>query len=451
MYVDGKVYTAWGDIKAKGVAAWQTNNTEIHVNLIGEKVNVRELTNLPWLGLIDLSLEAKGMVGNDTNVKIKGLIDYIEVLDQPIHTIKFENWIGKSRATASVSVEDPKYSANINSEIAFTGPLLITNVVQLNDFSLGRLSKLDSTLSISGELKSEIKVDQSVVAGYLHGKSILFRIQSTEYSLDTTAFDITTSPTSSSFQYFTDDSKGNLTANFDLRESPYVIESWIKNIFNSSESPYQPAGNKTFNFNIALNKPTLFQLVDVDIHDFSSININGEFDEQKQAAVIEATAGKFKGYGLYLDTLNTIVTLVRDSAAGTMNIKNLSYNSAQIGNLNFNISNAGDTTMASLLLSDDSSSVLGLGVRILPSNDGTLIYPDKFFVYDNEYSIDRKNPVYIRNKNVVLDHFMITNKAAQFSLDGDLDAFDLTLSNMDLTNLNFLLSPEFSHHKQRSP
>ena len=94
------------------------------------------------------------------------------------------------------------------------------------------------------------------------------------------------------------------------------------------------------------------------------------------------------------------------------------------------------------MLTNDSITLLGLRARISPADSGRFVYPDKLVVFDNDYFIDSKNPVFINNNNVVFDHFQITHDDMRINVDGDLTYFDVSLRNVDLTPLNFLLSSD---------
>src|SRR6185369_1448734 len=98
-----------------------------------------------------------------------------------------------------------------------------------------------------------------------------------------------------------DYAKGNLDANFDVRDLPAIMKTWSKNILNSSGNSNQLTGTRALSFNFQLKNASPFLLMGINIDDFSFLDINGEFDEQKQKAVLQASTGKFKGYGVTLD------------------------------------------------------------------------------------------------------------------------------------------------------
>ena len=109
------------------------------MNLIGEKVDLGEWLSQSWIGPMDLSLGAKGIIGEDQNIEINGLISNIEMLEQSMRDITFQSGTGKDNSSILISIADPNYRSEIASEISFAGPLMFTNDIQLDDFKLGRL------------------------------------------------------------------------------------------------------------------------------------------------------------------------------------------------------------------------------------------------------------------------------------------------------------------------
>ncbi len=439
---DGKVFTKWGDVEALGMLIRQANNVDLDINLSGKKVDLGQWMNLSWLGPMNLTVDAKGIIGADQNIKINGLINDIEMLNQPIHHIAFQTKVRKDSASVAVSIGDPNYRSEISSEISFGGPLMFTNVIQLDSFRLGRLLHKDSTLFISGDTKSILTIDTSSLEGYVTGKRMLFHRQSMEYSLDTMDFHAMISPAKSDFTYTTEYAKMNLVSNFDIREVSEDIENWSGNIVNHRDHTSKTTAARAASFNMDLENANFIKLFGIDVDKFSSLHVTGEFDEQKQTSVLHATTGKFKGYGVSLDTMNTDLKAIGDSISVNMKVKNLRYDKIRLGNLDFDVAAKGDTAKSNLILSNDSTTLLGLGVRIVPSDSGVFVYPDKLQAFDHDYVIDPKNPVYVKNNNLVFNHFQITRDSMQINLDGDLNYFDVSLRHVDLTPLNFLLSPD---------
>lgn len=439
---DTKVHSTWGDVEAAGIAARQTNKINVDINLTGEKFDPGQWMNQPWLGPMDFSVVAKGIIGDKQNLDISGLINNMEMLNQPIQHIAFQSNTRNDSATVTISIKDQNYRSEINSEISFAGPMMLTNTIQLDSFKLGRLLHGDSTLSISGDTKSKVIIDSSFLEGYLIGNQVSFRKQSVHYSLDTLDLHALISPTKSDVKYFTDNAKVDLSSNFDIREITPLLQTWSPRTLRGADKNIHPARARAINFNIDMINASFLQLLGIDVDDFSSLSVTGELDEQKQTAVLQASTGKFTGYGISLDTLQTNLIAHQDSISARINIQDLLYNSIQLGNLDFDILTKGDTAISNFLLTNDSITILGLQSRILPTDSGAFIYPDKLHAFDYDYFIDPKNPVYIGNNNLVFNHFQINRDDVQIHLDGDLNYFDVSVMNINLVPLNLLLSPD---------
>jgi len=439
---DGAAITTWGDAKFNGQINPQSNSSRIDLNLNGEKIDLGKWMNLSWLGPMDLTAGAKGVIGQDQQLEINGLIDNIDMLDQSIHKISFQGTTRTDNATVAISITDVNYNSEINSEILFQGPWVFTNTIQFDNFKLGRLLGTDSTLSISGDTKSKITIDPSFLEGSVAGTRIVFNKKAIEYSMDTLAFHAFLSSTKSDIDYFTDNAKANLVSNFDARELSGIFQRWSGNILSDQSQPIDSTGNRNAHINIDLENANFLKLLDIEVDEFSSLKLNGEFDEQKQTVVAQASSGEFKGYGISLDTMYTNLVIHRDSIIANLNAEQILYDSIQLGNLDLHVITYGDTATSTLLVSKDSLTLLRLQTRILRTDSGAFVYPDKLRAFNNDYLIDSKNPVHIGNNNLVFSAFQINRDALQINLDGDLNYFVVSAKNVDLTPLNLLLSPD---------
>lgn len=438
--LDGKIFTPWGNAKVGGQIIRQTKNMDIDIKMTGDKVNLGEWLKLSWLGPIDLSAHAKGVVGDNQNLAINGLITEIELLDQSVRHIDFQSMTRKENAMVSISIADPTYRSEVSSEISFAGPLTFTNRIQVDSFNLGRLLQMDSSLFISGDTQSKLIIDSSSLEGYLAGNQMLFHKQSMEYSLDTMTAHAVISPTRSAFEFYTDYANASLVSNFDIRDASEVIQRWSHTILK--DTAIHPTASKSASFNLELENASFIKLFGVDVDEFSSLRITGEFDEQKESATLQATSGKFKGYGISLDTLSSNMTIHHDSASASMNASNLLYNSIELGNLDLDLLKKGDTVLSNLQLSNDTITLLGWQSRILPRDSGAFIYTDTLTAFDHDFFIDPENSIHVGKNNLVLNHFLISRDSMQINLEGNLNAFDVSLRHINLTPLNFLISPD---------
>lgn len=438
--LDGKIFTPWGNAKANGQIIRKANKMGVDINLTGEKVNLGEWLNLSWLGPMDLSARAKGIVGDNQNLEITGLITEIELFDQPMHHIDFQSVTRKDKATVDLSIADPTYRSEVSSEISFAGPVTFTNSIQLDSFNLGRLLQRDSTLLISGATKSKLVIDSTSLEGYVASNRMVFHKQSMEYLLDTLALHALLSPTRSTFEYDTDYAKATLVSNFDIRDAAEVIQRWSGHILK--DTTIHPTQSRSANFNLELENASFIKLFGIDVDEFSSLRVAGEFDEQKESVTLRAASGKFKGYGIALDTLNTHLILLQDSASVNMNAINLLYNSIELGNLDLDLVKKGDTALSNLTLSNDTITLLSWQSRILPTEGGAFIYTDTLTAFDHDFFIDPKNSIHVGKNNLALNHFLISRDSMQISMEGDLNRFDVSLRHVNLAPLNFLISPD---------
>jgi hypothetical protein len=434
----GEANTLWGDLGTRGSASFRKENIGLELNLAGKNIEGGKFANVGWLGPASLSADVKGTLGHDQNLEVKGVIGKIEMMNEPVHNIVFRSDVRNSRAQVALSISDTRYRTKATSEILFSGPLVITTKIEVDRFRMGNFLSADSTLAISGNFTSIVRSDKTAVDAHLAGNHILFQNHLTKYAQDTLDADMMTTPTASHLNFFSDDGSGNLTANFGFQHLLPWIQTWPARMLHPDRTPHRPAQNKTAAFDFQLRNISPFLLLGADVSDFSSLRLSGEIDEHKQEAVVKATSGKFKGYGLALDTLHTQYEIRNDSLRSDLHIKNLFYQSIALGNLDFDVHNKQDTAMTNLLLSNDSTSLLVLRTRILPSDSGVFVYPDKLRILDSDYTLDRGNPVYIKSGNVVLNNFQVARDAMRVRLNGDLHAFDLTLSHVDFAHLNAL-------------
>jgi len=442
IFAEGKVFTNWGNLNAIGEISLQAKKVGVDITLAGEKVNLGKWMNVSSLGIINISASAKGVIGNEQNIKINGLIHDVEFLNQPIHFIDFESSIRKDSASIFVSIDDPNYRTESHSEISFAESLILSNKIQLDGFKLGRLLHADSSLTISGTTRSEIRIDKTSMEGYVQGEHISFHKQEIEYSMDTMIIHALLSPAKSDFEYYTDYAKINLTSNFDIRGASEIFQNWSENILKTSDTLIHNVRPRTAYITLELKNESFLKLLGVEVDNFSSLTVNGEFDEQKQTASLHATSGEFKGYGVSLDTLHANLTALRDTLSVTINAKNLLYDSIHLGNLDFDVVTKGDTAASNLWLSTDSITLLGLSAHLIPVDSGLLVHPDKLITLNKENLIDKTGPVFIGKNNVAFDHLRISRNGTEIKLNGDLNYFDVSLKNIDLTAFNFLLSPD---------
>ena len=442
MFIDGNVNSTWGNVTAKGDLIPLNDNIKLDMDLMGQNVSLNHWVDLPWLGPADFAVKAKGVLGNDLNADIKGVIQSIELQGERIQQITFDSKVNEDSVTTDISIADPHYHGQGHVEIAFTGPIHVVSQLQLDSFRIGELMNLDSTLAISGAINSAISINQSTIIAMAEGKNVLIQRDSIDYILDLVSLTALISPDASNIDYFTSDGRGHLTSNFDVQALPAILKAWSRNIIDSTQSAFHSIGNRILNFDFQLEKPAPLQLLGLDVDQFTSLHIAGDWDEPKQIVDLKANSGKFVGFGISLDTIHVDLSARGDSITSMMRIGNFFYHTMYLGELDFNLFTTGDTAVTHLFLSKESDSYIGLGARILPTNEGVNIYPDTLLALGKNYLFDRQNPIRIMGGNVVMEHFQIYGDSMHINLDGDMNAFDVDFTNVDLTNFNILMAPD---------
>ena len=76
--------------------------------------------------------------------------------------------------------------------------------------------------------------------------------------------------------------------------------------------------------------------------------------------MLQGASGKFEGYGISLDTLNTNLEILQNKINTTMKVNNLFYDSVQLGNLDFDILTKGDTATTNLVVDKRLNYTFGL-------------------------------------------------------------------------------------------
>ncbi len=441
MVADARLSSAWGNLMANARMKEMSGNRIVDATVNSKQVDFGNWMATSSLGAVDMTARANGTIGDELTVTTSGVISTIEILNQQIHQINFQGSVLNDSAVVAVSVTDPNYKSEFDSHISFAGPLAITSRVQFDRFMLGKLLDADSTLTISGDTKSRIMLAENSVEGFLDGKKMFFHKQSFEYALDSVHLYALLSPAQSEFTYYTDLATINLESNFDLREAGEVIRKQTDALLSTAAAT-QPPGTRTARFNLKLQDASIFKLFDIDVDDFNWLEANGEFNEQQQQTILQASIGKFSGYGVSLDTLYSRVSVVRDSIITSLGATNLYYDSIKLGELDFAILTSGDTAVANLQVEGDTITLLDFRTRIVRVDSGRLFYPDKLRAFDHDYFIDPEEPVYLGENHVAFDHFTISRDSMEIMLNGDLNAFDASFHNLNLALLNFLISTD---------
>lgn len=442
--IDGLVQTGWGEAMAKGTIAPIGETYKIDLNIKGTKVDLSHWVDLPWLGPIDFTADTKGMVGDQQDLTVNGVVSAVQLMDQTVHDIAFDGRMAQDQLTADITIHDPEYRSNINADISYAGPILVRANAQFSGFNAGSLLHTDSTLTISGDVNAFLNSGDTLLAADVQGRKISVMMQSSSYAVDTMSLQASLSPLESKVIYFSDDAQGNLAANFNLSDSIDLVQAWIRNLVSRDDSHQMPGGNRKLRFEMKLVKPGILQLLGIPVDHFTSLSMEGGFDQQSRSVQLLATSGPFNGYGIDIDTLITNFSAKGNMIIGDLNAGNMRYDGFALGDLAGNLNTKGDSIFSNLRLTRDTVSVLDLSAHFLAGDHGVYIYPDRLRLFSEPYQFEHNNPVFVTDSNVTMDHLLITHRDMQLSMDGDLSAFEVNFSRVDLTRLNDLLFQDSS-------
>jgi len=441
MSFDGKVTSAWGNLTTRGMASNPTDNLAIDANVDAQKFDIGKWAVLSWIGPIDVNANINGDLNKKMSLEIDGTIGSMRIIDKTVQQIELAGRVTNDTIVVIADIADPNYRSLIKSELSFTQSVMVKSEILFQGFNAGKLLDKDSTLKVMGALSSTVRVDDDVLEASAESDSVLIGNNSVKYFLDTLGFKAFLSPQKSNVTYYTNNGHAELVSNFDVREAKDVVDNWANDIL-SAETGLNFSTNRTARIEIGLNDPNVFRILGIDVDDFSSLNVSGELNEQKQTASLLATAGNFKGYGLTLDTLNAVANLLRKKANVDLDVTNLFFNSIDLGDLNFDVVTNGDSSRANLTLSHDSVTTFGLPVAILRTDSGYLAFTDKLTAFDREYVVTQENPLRLDKNYVSADHLTISGGDMKISVDGDVENFMVDLHRLDLVPLNELLFPD---------
>ncbi len=439
--LQSKISSAAGIIHTDAKASFERNILVVDLSIDAIGLDPGEFMDIPWLGPIDLSMHVVGNIGSKTKMEIEGQIKKMDILDQEIKDVDFQGNFDVNGVAVFMQINDPDYLSIIQSEVQFEPLISINAGLQLNDFRLGKLLGRDTTLLVSGDLKAIIMVDQPYIEASLKGKDISLKTSSVNYLMDSLALGLITSPTTSVINLYSDDMNGILEANFDIQKSPEVVENLFRNYWGLLDSIQYKPKDRRFSFDFEVKNVAPLQLFNNEIKEFSRLHISGKFDEYDQAMEVKAGIHKFNGFGISLDTLQAVFSL-QHSINSNLRVENIFYDDLKIGNLDFNILTKQDSAYSNLVLSRDSVAVLGITSHFQPTQNGIYIYLDSLISFDEEYNIDRNNPVFLGDNNLLFEHFIVSKNDFEMVVDGDLSRFDLSINNADLRNLNYLIASD---------
>jgi hypothetical protein len=442
MVVDAGVSSTWGGATVAGTVRPQASTTAMDVRIATDHLHVGKWTNQASLGVVDLSAAATGVLGAEQGLTVNGLIKNAGVINHTIHQVSFDGWMGIDTAAIKISIADTSYRADIHSELSFGDRLIASAAVEFNQFKLGELLSMDTTLDVTGFLKSSVIIDDSSMQVSVLGEQMMLENPYRDYPIDTLLLSATMAPHTSSVEYSNGAEQANLAANFDVRQVGDFIKNWSGLIRKRGTHRPLPKENRALTFDIHLENAHLFQLAGLDVRDFSMLSVTGKLNEHDLQSELKMAIGEFSGYGLGLDTLEARAGGRGDSISVAVDARKLSYDSMLITSANLEIVTRGDTAMTKITVDNDTTTMLSLAVGILPEENGMFVYPGQLHSFGKEYIMTAQSPVYVGAGNVIFNHFTVAGPDSDIKLHGDIKAFDLSLRHINLTPLNYFIAPD---------
>ncbi len=442
MSVDGRVESTWGNAAMKGNLMPANSGVELDMDLSSGNLKLGEYLNYPWLGAADLAVSVKGSLGAYQNFQINGLISSIEVYENTFHQIQMESHFFQDSLITTVSIHDSNYQSQVFIAGSLKTPTHFSSVLHLDHFKLGNLIPSDTLSSISGDFTASFSIDQETLQADLKGLDLSISSTDAVYALDSLSGSVYMSPDSSYFLYRADDGQVDFNANFNLREMREVLNVVTDQILQNQDYTFPSNGTREFKLKANLNDPGLLLLAGVDIDYFSSLQLEATWEERDHKADLKATTGKISAYEISYDTMGINLNAAGVKIISSLAADNLFYKSSKLGDLNFELVTKADSSSSNLRLILDSLTLLSFDARVSIRDDGIAVYPDKLIVYDQKYQMNAVDPLVIMRDNILISGLTISRDEMQISLDGDLNAFDLDLKNLNLQRLDPILFPE---------
>jgi translocation and assembly module TamB len=442
MVVDVGVSSAWGGAAVVGKVSPHGNTTAMDMRVTTSNLHIGKWINQASLGSVDLTASVTGVLGGEQGLTLKGLIENVGVIDHAISQVAFDGWMGVDTAAIKISIADTSYRADIHSELSFGDRLIASAAVEFNQFKLGELLSMDTTLDVTGFLKTSVVIDDSSMQVSVLGDHMMLENPFRDYPIDTLVLRASMAPHSSDVEYFNGAEQANLSTNFDIRQVGDFIQNWSGLIRKRGSRRPASQMNRALNFDIHLENAHLFQLAGLDVRDFSMLSVTGKLNEQNLQSELKMAIGEFSGYGLGLDTLEARIGGRGDSLSVAVDARKLSYDSMLISSANLEIVTRGDTAMTKITVANDTTTMLSLAVGILPDENGMFVYPGQLQSFGKEYIMTAHSPVYVGNGNVTFNHFNLAGPDMDIKLHGDTKAFDLSVRHINLTPLNYVIAPD---------
>ena len=434
----GQISSSAGYLNANATVGLNQETVELDLKLDAEDFNLGSLLDLTWLGPATLSLQAHGGFNSDSGLLFESQITSIDLSNQKFNNIDAQGSYKGHDLDVELSLDDPDYTSVISAQFQFDDTLRLSSVIQLEDFNLGQLVG-ENSLLLSGNFYPTLNFNHPSFEGTLKGLDITIFSEPTNYSMDSLMVDLRQTPEGSQFEWYSDHIEGQLKANFDIQQLPRSLADILRNFqgFPPKNAVVEDPGN--FDFHLKIEDITPLKLFNKEFDNFSQFVASGRFDERAQILEIQAETSEFKGYGVTLDSMKANFEINQNQVSSSMLIDNIVYEQIPVGNLAFNIFEKRDSVFSSLVLSNDSISVLDIKSSILWTSDGILIHLDSMVTFDKRSTIDNRNQILIASNHTSFEHFKVNQGAMKLQMEGDINDFTFKILDADLRNLNYIM------------
>ena len=416
---------------------------ELTIN--GQKIALGKILNMPWLGSVDFLMKGNGIAGDEFDLSVSGRIDKIGINGHELTEIDISGIYLGDAAAVKIKINDPRYFFDLQSELGLGETLKVETNAEFKEFNAGRLLGLDSTLVISGVIGSNIGISPSTLDASVNGSEILLQNDSINYPIDALTLDAFFSTESSSLDLQSDNLETSLEANFDIRTAPGLITSLLENAGQTINPGAGASQNRQFKFDFQLDTDQPLKVLSSSIDHASDLHVEGLFEEKDRVFEISANTGKFVGFGFSIDSLGANLNLNRGEITSDMLVDNIQYDTLNLGNIILHVSSEDSTSAYSTFsLAKDSLTLFKTSARVKPSPGEVTVYVDSLVIFNEDLSIDQNNPITFIPQNILFDRYNIKDDQMNIRINGDLQEFELFISNFDLKNLNPLLSTDSS-------
>ncbi len=442
MAIDGRCTTTWGTLQTKGQLVRSGKSLGIDMSCTAQHLEASHWTDLPWLGPANAVFHIRGSVGSKPDIQAEGDVSSITLYNTLIHDISISGRYVRDTLTAWAQVRDSLYTCQLTSITALTDTMQVQANVLLDAFQAGRLTATDSTIRISGEFDTKLKIGSNDLTVATNGRAIKVENQDGQYTLDSMSIQALRSKQNAYLVYHADDADLTLEANFDPLEDVSQFSKWPGYILKNPDSLFTRGGIRTLNVSAQLLTDSLFHILGFQADTFSGLTFDLNWSEPDSSLVLISRSGTFSTNGLTTDSLNADVHVHGHSSMASASLADLKYNTKTFGNLSLQFHTPGDTITSQLLLQRDSIMLLRLNSRIVAAGSSYKIYPDTLHIIETDFGVNPSNPVEIKDGHFYFKDLAIHHDDMHLMMSGDSGNLNMTFDHINLSRLNEVLFPD---------